>query len=144
MEPDVKHKKRKAPYKAHHLSIFLVDDDKAYLYPLGFYLQKNTAHKIYCYQTGEECLKNLYHNPDLIILDLNLNSETPYSLTGFDTLKEIKRLQPDVKVVILSGRDTAKGLIETMNNGAYSYVVKDTEALSSIKKLIDELNTGQK
>jgi DNA-binding NarL/FixJ family response regulator len=144
METDVKHKKKALPHNEGHLSIFLVDDDTAYLYPLGFYLQKNTAHKVYCYQTGEECLKNLYHNPDLIILDLNLNSETPYSLTGFDTLKEIKRLRPEIKVVILSGRDTAKGLVETMNNGAYSYVVKDIEALSSIKKLIDELNIGHR
>src|ERR1700761_2858600 len=85
-------------------SIFLVDDDLSYLYPLGYYLQKNTKHMIYCYSTGEECIKNLNKLPDLVVLDYNLNPELPNTLNGLEVLKEIKMVSPKTRVVILSGR----------------------------------------
>jgi DNA-binding NtrC family response regulator len=140
METKVRYKKKKIVGGIPNaMSIFLVDDDVAYLYPLGFYLQKNTPHKVYCYKSGEECLKSIHHLPDVIILDFNLNPELPNKMNGLDVLKKIKTTMPKAKVIILSGRDSVKGAIDAMSLGAYSYIVKDIEALSSLKKVIDKI-----
>ncbi len=140
METHAKYKKKAvAKENGKIMSIFLVDDDPSYLYPLGFYLQKNTPHMVYCYTSGEECLGNIYHIPDIIILDYNLDPEAPNVMNGLEVLKEVKYTSPKTKVVMLSGRDTVKGVIDSMKLGAYTYIVKDVEALASLKKVIDTI-----
>ena len=140
METSIKYKKEKAKGPtAPTVTIFLVDDDVSYLYPMGFFLQRNTFHKVYCYTSGEECIQNMHLVPDLIILDYNLNPEKPNTMNGLDVLKEVKRLRPKTKVVILSGRDTLQGVAESLKLGASSYIIKDLEALSSLKKLVDNI-----
>ncbi|HTA83960.1 MAG TPA: response regulator [Bacteroidia bacterium] len=121
------------------ISIFLVDDDLSYLYPLGFYLQKNTEHAVYCYKSGEECMENIHKAPDVIILDYNLNPEQPDAMNGLDVLKEIKREMPKTKVVMLSGRETFSGVTDSLKLGAYTYVIKDIEALTTLKKIIESV-----
>lgn len=125
------------------IKIFLVDDDKSYLYALGFYLKKELKYTIYCYETGEECLKNLHLNPQLIVLDYYLNTEEPDAINGLDTLKLIKRRKPKTKVVMLSGQETLGVAISSLKSGAFTYVIKDLRALFAIKKTIEEIfNTG--
>jgi DNA-binding NtrC family response regulator len=140
METSVKHKKKVfvQPRKS-AISIFLVDDDLAYLYPLGFYLQKNTDHMVYCYRSGEECIANLYKAPDVIILDYNLNPEEPNAMNGLNVLQEVKGAMPKAKVVMLSGRETFSGVVESLKLGAYTYVIKDIEALATLKKIIEKI-----
>ncbi|MGP8215501.1 MAG: response regulator [Bacteroidia bacterium] len=142
METAVKYKKKAINEgKGNELSIFLVDDDLSYLYPLAFYLQRNHAeHKVYCYTCGEECLQNMHHHtPDIIILDFNLNPQAPNKLNGLEVLKEVKSLSPKTRVVMLSGRDTFQGVVDSLKLGAHTYVIKDIEALSSLKKIIDAI-----
>ena len=144
METDEKTKKKVfvAPIKR-ALSIFLVDDDLSYLYPLGFYLQKNTEHSVYCYKSGEECMENLNKIPDIIILDYNLNPEFPDTMNGLEVLKAIKGKMPKTKVVMLSGRETFSGVAEALKLGAYTYVIKDIEALSALIRIIDSVAEGK-
>jgi DNA-binding NtrC family response regulator len=140
MDTSVKYKRKKVKEPAASaVTIFLVDDDISYLYPMGFFLQRNTVHKVYCYTSGEECIKNMYQAPDLIILDYNLNPEKPNTMNGLEVLKEVKKIRPKTKVVILSGRDTFQGVADSLKLGAYSYIIKDLEALTSLKKLVDSI-----
>jgi two-component system, OmpR family, response regulator len=59
------------------LSVFLVDDDKMFLTSLAHQLKTmfKSKTKIQAFTTGEECLKHLNENPDIIILDYYLNSK---------------------------------------------------------------------
>lgn len=141
METQIKHK-GKAYVKAlkNTLSIFLVDDDVSYLYPLGFYLQRNTNHNIYCYSSGEECIKNMHKSPDIVVLDINLASDERKSMNGIDVLKKIKATKTRTKVIMLSGRDTAGAVVESMRLGAYVYIVKDVEALTRLKGIIERIS----
>lgn len=140
METQVKHNKKLElrPRKG-MVVVFVVDDDLSYLYPLGFYLQKNTTHSIYCYPTGEECIKNIYKGPDVVILDINLTVENKHTMNGMDVLKRIKAILPKTKVIMLSGRETMAGVNQSMKLGAYMYIVKDLEALSKLKGLLEKI-----
>lgn len=121
------------------IKIFLVDDDKSYLYALGFHLKKEMKYKIFCYETGEECLKNLYLNPDIIVLDYYLNGSNPDAINGLETLKSIKRRKSKTKIIMLSGQETLAVAASSLKIGAFTYVIKDLRALYVIKKLIDEI-----
>jgi len=140
MEAQVKYKRKTfvTPRK-NIISIFLVDDDLSYLYPLGFYLQRNTDHVIFCYSSGEECINNLHKGPDIVILDINLTTDNTNAMNGIDVLKKIKSSRPRTKVIMLSGRDTAGGVAESMRLGAYMYIVKDIEAITKLKSIIEKI-----
>jgi DNA-binding NarL/FixJ family response regulator len=140
METSAKYKKKAVKKEARkEVCIFLVDDDSSYLYPLGFFLQRNTNHMVFCYTSGEECIKNMHHSPDIIILDFNLNPELPNKMNGLEVLKEVKELRPKTKVVMLSGRETLKGVTDSLKLGAATYVIKDIEALDTLKNIIESI-----
>ena len=121
------------------VSIFIVDDDITYLYPLVFYLQKNTHYKIYCFTSGEECMENVKLKPNLVILDYNLNPQLPNIMNGPEVLRQLRNISPKTKVVMLSSRDTQQAVIDTMKLGAYSYILKDTEAMMAIRNIINKV-----
>jgi CheY-like chemotaxis protein len=120
-------------------SIFVVDDDPLYLHLLGFHLKKNTDCKIYCYPTGEECLKNLEIDPSIIILDYFLNSTKKDTLDGLGVLKKIKQLKPRIPIIMLSSQKKLNVATASLRSGAYSYLVKDTGAVASVIHIVNVL-----
>lgn len=56
---------------------------------------------------------------DAVLLDMKLPDGN-----GLDLLKQIKELQPDIQVIILTGHGSMESAIETMKAGAYDYVTK--------------------
>jgi len=142
MEPMLKPERSKTKLD-YPVNIFIVDDDISYLYPLVFYLQRHTKYKIHCFTSGEECIKNLDLKPNLVVLDYNLNPQAPNTMNGLDVLTRVKNLSPATKVVILSGRDAYQGVVDSLKLGAYTYVLKDTEAIASIRNIIHTLFNGK-
>lgn len=123
-------------------SVFIVDDDQAYLTALGFRLVKASkieGTKVFCYSSGEECLRNMDLNPSVIILDHLLASANSGAINGLEVLRRIKEINPAVPVVIVSGQSNMDIAIEIYEAGAYSYIVKNKHALSSIEKVIEKL-----
>jgi FixJ family two-component response regulator len=126
-------------------SVFLVDDDQAYLAALGFRLMKenknkNNNTKVFCYPSGEACLQNMNLNPSVIILDYFLDGSNPAAMSGLETMRKIKAVNPDVPVVMLSGQENVDVALDIYEAGAYSYIVKNKRALSAIEKIIDKLS----
>ena len=58
-------------------------------------------------------------NPDLITLDVILPDNT-----GLDVLKGIRKVQPDMKVIIVSAVGQEVIVTEAIENGALAYIVK--------------------
>lgn len=141
METQVKYKFLKKK-RDKTISIFIVDDDISYLYPLVFHLQRNTHYKIHCFTSGEECMQYMNLNPKLIILDFNLNPQPPNTMNGPDVLRQIRNISPKTKVVMLSSRDTYQAVTDSIKMGAYSYVLKDIDAIASIKNIIQLICNG--
>jgi two-component system, NtrC family, response regulator AtoC len=59
---------------------------------------------------------------DLVLLDFNMPL-----MDGFETLSEIKKINPDLPVIILTAYGTNERIIETMKSGAYDYMDKPFE-----------------
>ncbi len=112
--------------------IFVVDDDEMLSLALEDYLERKTTHEIRLFETGEECLKHLEEQPDIIILDYNLNSVDKNAANGLIILEAIKSRNKAIKVVMLSSQETNGILLQTIDLGAEQYIVKDEDAFDKI------------
>ena len=119
--------------------IFFIDDDKMILNLLEYTFQSRQDYNVVTYQTGEECLANLDQDPKVIVLDHILSSSGDSLLNGMDTLKEIRKVNKDIPVVILTGQGDDGLLSEFMEQGANRYLTKDDFFIDSLIETIQEV-----
>ncbi len=112
--------------------IFVVDDDEMLSMALEDYLARKTNCEVQIFNTGEECLDHLNEEPDIIILDYNLNSVKKDAADGLHILEEIKKQHDHVKIVMLSSQDATWIILQTKKMGASEYVVKNESAFEKI------------
>lgn len=117
--------------------IFIVDDNEMFNSMLKEHLSENPAFKISSFGTGEECLKNLFQNPDLIILDYNLNDIYKEAANGLEILEEIKKHKNPAHVIMLSSQKRYGVAAQTISKGAEQYVIKDDNAFDNIDKILE-------
>lgn len=100
-------------------NILLIEDDRALNKAISVYFKKEKFHVISCY-CGQEALNTLLQNNlDLIILDINLPD-----LSGFDLIKQIKIINSNILILILSACDLDSDILHGFNLGAEDYVTK--------------------
>ncbi len=117
--------------------IFIVDDNEMFNSMLKEHLSENPAFQISSFGTGEECLKNLFQNPDLIILDYNLNDVYKEAANGLEILEEIKKHKNPAHVIMLSSQKRYGVAAQTISKGAEQYVIKDDDAFDNIDKILE-------
>jgi DNA-binding NtrC family response regulator len=118
------------------IKLFLVDDDAVYLKLMEIEFLQHADFDIETYPTGEKCLENLSHNPDIIILDFYLDGVDINAMNGLETLDKIKAINPNIPVVMLSSQDKIDIAISCMHHGAFDYVVKSETAFVRLQKII--------
>ncbi len=73
--------------------------------------------------SGEDALHRFRAlNPQLVLLDINLPG-----MDGISVLREMKRLEPDIPVIIFTAYGTSERAIEAMKGGAHDYLEKPFE-----------------
>jgi DNA-binding NtrC family response regulator len=118
------------------IKLFLVDDDAVYLKSLEIEFLELGDFQIETYPTGELCIENLSHNPDVIILDYELSGIDKKAMNGIDVLDKIKAFNPETPVVMLSSQDKIEVAINCMHHKAFDYVVKSETAFLRLKNII--------
>jgi DNA-binding NtrC family response regulator len=118
------------------IKLFLVDDDAVFLKLLEIEFLNNADFEIETYSTGERCLENLSHNPDVIILDYRLDGIEKDAIDGIETLDKIKDFNPEIPVIMLSSQDKIDVAVNCMHHKAFDYVVKSETAFMRLKKII--------
>jgi two-component system, OmpR family, response regulator len=121
---------------AEKIKLFLVDDDAVFLKSLEIDFLQHADFIIETYATGELCMDNLSHNPDVIILDYFLNGIDKDAMNGIQTLDKIKAYNPDISVVMLSSQDKIEVAVNCMHHRAFDYVVKSETAFTRLQKII--------
>jgi len=118
------------------VKLFLVDDDALFLKSLEIDFMQNADFEIETFATGELCIENLSHVPDVIILDYYLDGVDRDAINGIDTLDKIKAFNPEMPVIMLSSQDKIDVAINCMHHQAFDYVVKSETAFMRLKKII--------
>jgi two-component system, OmpR family, response regulator len=121
------------------IKLFLVDDDVLFLKLLESDFNSCADFAIETYPTGELCIENLSHNPDVIILDYHLDGIETNAMNGLETLEQIKKFNQDIPVVMLSSQDKIDVAIKCMHYKAFDYVVKSETAFVRLQKIITSI-----
>ena len=88
------------------------------------------------YFSGEDCVKNLYLEPELIVLDYYMGNGEK-TMSGLDTLREINQLNRVIPVIILSREKDRDTIAEFIKEGAMKYVIKDDYFIDTLIDTIE-------
>jgi two-component system, NarL family, response regulator NreC len=76
-------------------------------------------------------------NPDILVADLMMPG-----LNGLEVTRRVGRASPDTKVIILSMYMNEPYVIEALRNGAYGYVLKESN-IADLARAIREVSAGR-
>lgn len=121
-----------------NLKVFIVDGDcrcrnvyKQKLRNMGF-------SKIYTFTNGEECLSNMFIQPDVIVLNYDM-----VTCDGLQILKIIKIAFPEIMILMISERGEEQIALEAMAYGASAYISKNGKELDVLDSLAGAIASGQ-
>ena len=98
--------------------ILIVDDDRSILKSVQMMFEgKYTVTTAERGDEAQKCIQD--REPDLILLDIGLPD-----MSGMDLLTEIRRTNPEIVVVMITGADEARTVVKALKLGAYDYLVK--------------------
>jgi len=125
--------------------LFLVDDDLDDLILFKDAINEiDPAIEIMTSGNGVDALKiltgELSQTPDYIFIDLNMPL-----MNGVQCLREIKKLSKfsNIPVIIYSTSSYERDILQTINNGAHSYIVKPFSFQELCEKLRKVLNISK-
>jgi CheY-like chemotaxis protein len=118
--------------------IFVVDDDP-FINTLVVKRFTSDAYKLLAFEYGEDCIKALDKNPDLIILDYFFVNNERKVMNGMEVFNKIKEIKPSVPVIMLSGQDKGEIVLELARKGIDDYIIKDNNLIDNLQVAIKEL-----
>lgn len=113
---------------------FIVDDDPFYLQLFHYHLKSLGLRDVYVFDNGKDCLNSLVLEPDLILLDHYMKP-----MDGMEALAEIKKYNPDIFVIYISGQEEIHVPIIAKENGAFDYLVKTDVTEDKLKLIIEKI-----
>ncbi|HAV22081.1 MAG: sigma-54-dependent Fis family transcriptional regulator [Ignavibacteria bacterium GWA2_55_11] len=102
--------------------VSIVDDEPAVRKLLEYQFKFAWGHQVRLYEDGESFLAGLDDQPDLVILDVMMPG-----MDGVQTLREIKRRDPDLPVIVLSAQASVETAIQLLKLGALDYLSKPVD-----------------
>ena len=82
--------------------------------------------------SGEKALEIFSKDPDhLVVTDIRMGG-----MSGVQLLEEVKKLDPDAQVIIITSHASLDTAVATMRAGAYDYIFKPFEDLDQVTEVI--------
>ncbi|MFT3935862.1 MAG: response regulator [Chitinophagaceae bacterium] len=119
------------------LVIYLVDDDVLCLNLYKQFLRQLGYTNVHLFDNGNDCLSSLDElKPSLIFLDYNMDE-----LNGIDVLKQIKKFDPSIIVLFISGQEDIEVAVNTIQHGAMDYIVKSSLSTEKMKTIMEAIES---
>ncbi len=117
--------------------VLIVDDDPMIRDALAEILSSIGGYNTEIAVNGSEGIKKIKDNKyDIVFTDLTMPN-----ITGMDLLKEAKKVNSDIPVVVITGYSTIENAVAAMREGAYDFVTKPfkiEKVISLADKIIGE------
>lgn len=118
-------------------SLLVIDDDSTLLYSIQKSLSSKNLHVITASSASAGLDSIVRHRPMAILLDLRL-----HEASGLDVLKEIRKHDQDVPVIIFTAFSTTATTIEATKSGAFDYLLKPVD-LQKLKATVNRALTSR-
>lgn len=119
--------------------ILIIDDDRDMQLVLSDVVRSGGYEAIVA-GNGRQALKELSaQSPDLVLLDLKLPG-----MNGMSVLEEIKKIDKNLIVIMLTGYGDIKGAVKAMKLGAFDYITKPFDNDVIIENINNALNTRRR
>ncbi len=120
------------------VSVAFVDDHPTLLDGIRAIFGRRPGYKVV--GTGGCCAEALEISyktkPEVIVIDLNMPGD------AFDCIKQIRRIAPEIKIVILTASSGIRHAVDALKAGANGYVLKGSP-LESLREAIDAVVAGE-
>jgi DNA-binding NtrC family response regulator len=99
-------------------TIYVVDDEETIRE--GVTMALETDYQVKAFSSSETAIEAMNNNPpDLLLLDIGLPG-----MDGIEALDKIKKLYPDILIIMITAYEDIKTVIAAMKLGAHDYIVK--------------------
>lgn len=123
------------------VNILIIDDERGSRESLRMILKH--SYNVFTASDGKEALEIIRQVPiDLVTLDLRMPA-----MNGSDVLREIRSLNPNMDVVIVTGYGTLKSATEAIRYGVFDYILKPfnvADIMSVVKRSIEKRHFDKK
>jgi DNA-binding NtrC family response regulator len=123
------------------IRIFIVEDSEIYARSLKKKLESE-GFEVQHFSTGEQMISSWEDDPDIILLDYNIESELGVAMNGEKILRFIRRISRNLPVITLTATNDDIGMATNMLKlGAVDFIVKrkDQEAFPDLLKTIRQV-----
>ncbi len=111
--------------------IMLVDDEAEFLEIMGKYFERRKID----FETAGGCMEAMDQlgkgSFDVVIMDVSMPG-----LNGLECMDEMKKVQPELEVIILTGHASLNVGISGMKKGAFDYCLKPVDFNELLEKII--------
>jgi DNA-binding NtrC family response regulator len=114
--------------------ILIVDDEAGIRESLKLILEEK--YDLTVADKPEECLKILAGDPQIRIVMLDIKMP---KINGLEILKQIKKLDPEIKVIMVTGYKVVQIAQEALKLGACEYIIKpfaSRDVLDAVQKCL--------
>ncbi len=112
------------------IRLLLVDDEIGYLDVLSKRLTRR-GFKVTTASSGAEAIRALRNwDFDVAVVDLKMED-----MDGIEVLKVFKRMEPSVKVIMLTGHGSERAARDGIEHGAFDYLIKPIDIESLIVRI---------
>ncbi len=121
-------------FKDNH-RILIIEDDEIVLDSLKYIFSKKGYNVMTAAdgKTGIQIFKE--NNIDVVITDIKIQG-----MDGFDVIKGLQCIDPDIPIIVFTGYNTAKNRARALKIGAFHYLTKPCDnkvIVATVKKAID-------
>ncbi|MGB9597029.1 MAG: sigma-54-dependent transcriptional regulator [Candidatus Poribacteria bacterium] len=119
--------------------VLIVDDEEKVCWAFEQFL-KGEGHTTLIASNARDAIEIMTsESPELVIMDIKM----PGDINGLDALVEMRKIDPNVYIIIMTAYGTMQTAIKAMQSGAYDYIVKPID-LDQIKIVIDKALEARK
>jgi len=121
------------------IHVGIIEDDETIREGYAFLIGNTPGYKIAgTYPSYEDAAKKLVHdNPDVLLLDVELPG-----LSGIEALPKLKKLLPDMHILILTVYEQEMLIFRALGNGAAGYLTKNTPAEKIVAAIHEVMEGG--
>ena len=119
------------------VKIFIIEDDLVFGNIILKALNNESDYDVTLFSSGEDFLKSLHLNPDIVSIDYNLPQ-----MNGLEILAKINNYNKSIYTIILSGQENVEIVVNAYKNGANHYIIKNENAIVELKNSIKNFSVN--